>query len=94
MVLVQDHGEDGLCSASVLDCLVGEEDALLGCGIVVGSVLGGCRGGWFGLVACPFEEEDDAVYWAVLLRVVLDLVVSLGKRGRTLMNERYQRLER
>lgn len=61
--MVEDYGEDGLGAAGVLDCLCGEEEVVCG-GLVVGSVEGGfgtCARGF----ACPFEEEDYAVDWAV-----------------------------
>jgi hypothetical protein len=64
VVVVEDYGEDGLCAAGVLDCLRGEEEVVCG-GLVVGSVQRGF-GACAGCFACPFEEEDYAVDWAVL----------------------------
>ena len=61
-VMVEDHGENGLGAACVLDGLGGEEEALLvGGGGVVGAVLRG--GGLGGVVGAGdvFEEEDYAV---------------------------------
>lgn len=64
VVVVEDYGEDGLCTAGVLDCLAGEEKVVVCGGLVVGSVEGGF-GACAGCFACPFEEEDYAVDWAV-----------------------------
>lgn len=59
-VAVQDDAEEGLGAASVLDGLVGEEDAVGG-GFVVGAIVGGGSAG-VGAVGGELEEEDDAVY--------------------------------
>lgn len=63
VVLVQEHGEQRLGAAGVLDGLRGEEDLFCGGGV------GRAVGGDFGLFLCVvagqvFEEEDQAVYWA------------------------------
>lgn len=57
-VLVEDHREDGLRAAGVLDRLGREEEVCAGVG-VVRAVLRGCARGR--RVAQVFEEEDDAV---------------------------------
>lgn len=63
--MIEDYGEDGLCTAGVLDCLGGEEEVVVVCGgLIVGSVDGGF-GACAGSFARPFEEEDYAVDWAV-----------------------------
>ena len=58
-VVVEDHTEDGLCAAGVLDCLRGKEEICVGdCVGIVFAVL------WLRLVlgvADIFEEEDYAV---------------------------------
>lgn len=64
VVVIEDYGEDGLCTAGVLDCLGGEEEVVVCGGLVVGSVEGGF-GACASSFARPFEEEDYAVDWAV-----------------------------
>lgn len=62
-VLVEDHGEDGLRAAGVLDRLGGEEEPVVCCFAVVRAVLRDV--GVARLAAGPFEEEDYAVHGAV-----------------------------
>lgn len=63
--MIEDNGENGLRAAGVLDCLRCEEKAVFWGGGVVGSILGGCGVRRPGLVAGPFEEEDDSIDGAV-----------------------------
>lgn len=63
--MVEDYGEDGLCAAGVLDCLGCEEDVVL-CGCLVVCSVKWCFCAGAGGFAGPFEEEDDAVYRAIM----------------------------
>lgn len=63
--MIENYGEDGLCTAGVLDCLGGEEEVVVCGGLVVGSVEGGF-GACAGSFARPFKEEDyavDGAFW-------------------------------
>lgn len=85
-VLVEDHGEDGLRAAGVLDRLPGEEDAVVGRVLVIGAVR---RGGRVARLASnPLEEEDDAVDGAVAMS--LSIVLPADAVKPTLANVSYR----
>lgn len=57
--LVEEHAEEGLRGAGILDGLGSEEDGA--CGVVVEGAVEGAVDGGVGAVGWVLEEEDDAV---------------------------------